>query len=127
MIIMGIIIGMLMGLIVVTTMFIDARSKTPVVITMLIGAILGGVIGISSENYFLKEDIDGFSAVKQTYACAVESTDLSGLERLQIVETAIEQNKLLARRKSSINAWWNIVIKSDYKEELKALEPISVD
>jgi len=134
--IVGFILGILIGLILfLIGMFIvsefcdeDGIIQTIVfVVTLLlaIGSIIIGVlIGINLDNYDLKKDINGYTAIKDTYESAIVDTNLTSLERLQIVDTAISENAYLARRKVTIDAWWNFAIKEELKDELKALEPI---
>ena len=96
-------------------------------ILMAIGSIIvGSFIGINLDNYSLKEDIEGYSAIKSTYESAIADNSLTSLERLQIVDTAIDQNKSLARRQVTIDAWWNFALKRELKDELKALKPIGM-
>lgn len=95
-------------------------------ILIISSAIGGGVIGGSIDKYSLKQDIDGFVAIKATYESAMVDTNISSLERLQIVNIAIEQNKCLARRKATIDAWWYFCIGEDLEQELKSLEPIGI-
>ena len=132
--IVGIIIGLIVSLLVWLVAYaikIDCCFSTEKIINRIsivvcvMCVVLGGVIGISVANINLKQDIEGFSAIKETYMMAVSNNEISGLERLQIVDTAIDQNKRLARRKASIDAWWNIAIDPNLKDQLKELTPIN--
>lgn len=95
------------------------------IVFMAVLAVFVGM-GVSFDNYDTKSYIADYSATKQTYENAIKSSSLSDLENLKIVDTAIDENSTLARKQTTINAWWNFAISKDLKNQVTSLSPIDV-
>lgn len=125
--IIGIIVLGLIGWTIWMTLYCGCYEKVGVAIFVVMiasGLVGGGALGASFDNTSVEEDIAGFSVIKQTYESAIHDENLSGYERIAIINTVIEQNKLLARRQASITKWWNFGITQENKDALLALTPI---
>ena len=86
--------------------------------------VVGGKVGAQIKNAAIKEYVASFQAVKATYEMSLSSETLSGLERIAILDTAIEKNSALAAKQASIDMWWNFGITEENKDLLLSLTPI---
>jgi hypothetical protein len=78
----------------------------PIMIALFIGAIFIGIgINTESERVYIKKYI----AQKQTIEISLESEDLTGYERVQLVTKATELNGELAEKKARFDLWHFIV------------------
>lgn len=74
-------------------------------IILFVGFIFAG-IGISDngDRKFVVE----YQAQKYTIEASIENSDLTGLERIELVKLATELNKKLASRKYDFDKWYNV-------------------
>ncbi len=78
----------------------------PVMIALFIGAIFIGIgINTESERVYIKKYI----AQKETIEISLESEDLTGYERVQLVTKATELNGELAEKKARFDLWHFVV------------------
>ncbi len=90
-----------------------------VVITLCLSAFIGARIQICT----FETDVKRFEAAKATYSEAIKSEDISGLERIEIVNNITEENKKLAKLKYDATKWYYFYL-PDYLVD--KLEPIKL-
>ena len=78
-------------------------------------------IGICSENerVFVQE----YQVKKQTIEISLQNENLTGYERLQLVNSAVELNGELAKRKATFNLWHFVVYDNTIYD---GIEPIDL-
>lgn len=89
----------------------DIPTKYPMIVTIIIPilwvcSIFIG-IGIVTENE--KVYVQKYLAQKQTIEMSLESEELTGLERVQLVTKATELNGEFAEKKARFNLWHFVV------------------
>ena len=70
-----------------------------------------------------ENDIKQFESAKMTYSEAIKSEDISGLERIEIVNKITEENKTLAKLKYDATKWYDFYLPDDLVDNL---EPIKI-
>lgn len=67
---------------------------------------LSTFIGARIHIRMFESDIKQFESAKTTYSEAIKSEDISGLERIEIVNKITEENKTLAKLKYDVTKWY---------------------
>lgn len=80
------------------------RDNIAVVISLLIGMVLGLAIPAWCDEG-ARVYVSGYLAEKYTIEMSLESEELSGLERIELVRQAAEANKELAEKKARFERW----------------------
>lgn len=80
-------------------------------------------IGARIHIRMFENSIRQFESAKATYSEAIKSGDISGLERLEIVNKIAEENKTLARLKYDATKWYDFYLPDDLVDNL---EPIKI-
>lgn len=132
--IVGLILGLIIGATIAFVVYNIAYNiiysgykwKSLVVgIASFIIILVGGcLIGVSVDNVSAKQFIEKYPVTQQLYYNSIDDEKLSGLERLQIVQMAKRSNDELASWKIEIDAWWNIFLKNDFKQQIRELNYI---
>lgn len=108
-------IALLSGVIsmLITSLMMDKDPQEPVVwvtfiivsVVVLISCVFGGIgIDTEDEQYFVAD----YEAQKATIEQSLESDQLTGFERIELVNKATELNGKLAGRKYYFNLWHNV-------------------
>ena len=77
-------------------------------------------------NNTLETEINEFKIIKVTYEDALNNSELSGFERLQIVKNIADENRKLAKQKVVVLRWTRFDIRDDLKLQMLELEYINV-
>ena len=81
-------------------------------------------IGARIHIRMFEGDIKQFESAKMTYSEAIKSEDISGLERIEIVNQITEENKTLARLKYDATKWYYFYLPDNLVDNL---EPIKLN
>ena len=97
----------------------------PVVVAAVI--IFGfSAFGSFIENESLAEDIASHEAYVMTIEASLDNEDLTGLERLELVKQASEQNAWLSKKKYSCHRWYSFYLRDDLVNKIDSLEMIDL-
>lgn len=92
---------------------------------MVAVAVLGlsMFVGARIHIRMFENNIKQFESAKATYSEAIKSGDISGLERIEIVNKIAEENKTLAKLKYDATKWYDFYLPDDLVDNL---EPIKI-
>lgn len=92
---------------------------------MVAVAVLGlsMFVGARIHIRMFETSVKQFESAKATYSEAIKSRDISGLERLEIVNRITEENKTLAKLKYDVSKWYDFYLPDDLVDNL---EPIKI-
>ena len=112
----------------------DKSGRTACAVAVPIAILIGlaiaasiAYVGIIGRNIDYQKDIAKYEATKVTYEQSIKNVDLGGLERLEIVNTAIDMNRWLAAAKVNMMQWYAFDIRQEVKDQVNALKYIGVD
>lgn len=121
----GAIIGfIILGLIYAITDLHTTKNKIIGFGFLIISIVSSATIGWNYNNTGCEKDYYGYIAIKETYESAIINQDLDSLEKLQIVQIAINQNMLLAKKKVDVTKWYNFDLTKENVDKILSLEPI---
>lgn len=80
-------------------------------------------VGARIHIRMFENDIKQFESAKATYLEAIKSENISGLERIEIVNQITEENKTLARLKYDATKWYYFYLPDNL---INNLEPIKL-
>lgn len=103
------------------------RFKYLLVYSMIVILGLGvtsgaGAIGGYLENEGLKRQVASYQASKYTIEKSLENVELTGLERLELVKQASEQNSWLAEKQYEVKQWYRFYLNKDIVLELEMID-----
>ena len=103
--------------------YLTTYGKINIVVAV---AILGlsMFIGARIHIRMFENDIKQFESAKATYSEAIKSNDISGLERIEIVNKITEENKALAKLKYEATKWYYFYLPDNIVDNL---EPIRLN
>lgn len=81
-------------------------------------------IGARVHIRMFERDVKQFESAKATYSESIKSEDVSGLERIEIVNKITEENKTLARLKYDATKWYYFYLPDNIVDNL---EPIKLN
>ena len=93
----------------------------PVLIIVLFSCFFGW-LGANINNNELRKEISSFESSKRTYEIALKDENLTGLERIEIVNKIAEKNEWLAGKQAEVQVWYNFYLRKDILE----VEPIKL-
>lgn len=93
---------------------------TVVVLVLCLSMFIGARVHIR----MFERDVRQFESAKATYSEAIKSNDISGLERIEIVNQITEENKTLARLKYNATKWYYFYLPDNLVDNL---EPIKLN
>ena len=79
-------------------------------------------IGARIHIRMFEGDIKQFESAKMTYSEAIKSEDISGLERIEIVNQITEENKTLARLKYDATKWYYFYLPDNLVDNLEPIK-----
>lgn len=94
-------------------------------ITLLSAAICGLMVAgvcILVSRHSLKVQVEEFNSAKTVYEEALANDDLSGLERIEIVEKIVKENKWLAKTKYNVKQWYCWFLPDEIVDGLEEIE-----
>ena len=98
-------------------------GKIPVTVVVLV-LCLSVFIGARVHIRMFERDVRQFESAKATYSEAIKSNDISGMERIEIVNKITEENKTLARLKYDATKWYYFYLPDNLVDNL---EPIKLN
>lgn len=101
------------------------RKKFFCALPALIVALLTcffGWLGYDINNNNLRKEVAAFESSKKTYELALKDKNLTGLERIEIVNKIAEKNEWLEGKKVEVQVWYNFYLSKDILE----VEPIKL-
>lgn len=103
--------------------YLTAYGKINIVVAVVVLG-LSMFVGARIHIRMFESDIKQFESAKSTYSEAIESEDISGLERIEIVNKITEENKSLARLKYDATKWYYFYLPDNLVDNL---EPIKLN
>ena len=95
----------------------------PVIIFMVV-LIAGSLLGAFIEKQVVNGEIARYIASKYTIEMSLENTNLTGLERIELVKQASEKNEWLAQKKYDVQQWYRFYLD---KDKVLSLEEINLN
>lgn len=103
--------------------YLTTYGKINIVVAIVV-LCLSTFIGARIHIRMFESDIKQFESAKATYSEAIKSNDISGLERIEIVNKITEENKTLARLKYDATKWYYFYLPDNLVDNL---EPIKLN
>ena len=94
------------------------------IVTAVVVLCLSTFIGARIHIRMFEGDVRQFETAKATYSEAIKSEDITGLERIEIVNKITEENKALARLKYDATKWYYFYLPDNLVDNL---EPIKLN
>lgn len=94
-------------------------------INILIAVIVLGLsmfIGARIHIRMFEGDVKQFESAKATYSEAIKSENISGLERIEIVNQITKENKTLARLKYDATKWYYFYLPDNLVDNLEPIK-----
>ena len=83
---------------------------------------LSTFIGARIHIRMFERDVRQFEVAKTTYSEAIKSEDISGLERIEIVNNITEENKNLAKLKYDATKWYYFYLPDNLVDNLEPIK-----
>ena len=101
--------------------YLTTYGKINIVVAV---AILGlsMFIGARIHIRMFENDIKQFESAKMTYSEAIKSENISGLERIEIVNQITKENKTLARLKYDATKWYYFYLPDNLVDTLAPIK-----
>ena len=132
--ILGIIIGGLLAIVIAIIGYFvyegfmwDSKARIPCIVVtvfLCLATVFSITLGMCSHSKLKSSAyIEKYKTVKTTIEESIHSTSISGAERLQLVQTAVNENSNLAETQFDCKQWYGFLIDKDVLK----LEPIDLD
>lgn len=101
--------------------YLTTYGKINIVVAV---AVLGLSMFIGARIHIrrFENDIKQFESAKMTYSEAIKSENISGLERIEIVNQITEENKILARLKYDATKWYYFYLPDNLVDNLDPIK-----
>lgn len=121
---LGIVLGLMVGFLFAGLISVDLLDAPDWVVTVVFLAVflLCGFAGFYMEKQFSSKYVETYIATKQTIEASLYSESLTGLERVKLVEQAVNANAALASEKYTASKWYGFACDKRVLE----LEPINL-
>lgn len=96
-------------------------GKIQITVAVLV-LCLSTFIGVRVHIRMFESDVRQFETAKSTYSEAIKSGDISGLERIEIVNKITEENKTLARLKYDTTKWYYFYLPDNLVDNLEPIK-----
>ena len=96
-------------------------GKIQIAVVVLV-LCLSMFIGARVHIRMFESDIRQFESAKATYSEAIKSEDITGLERIEIVNKITEENKTLARLKYDATKWYYFYLPDNLVDNLEPIK-----
>lgn len=103
--------------------YLTTYGKINIVVAVVVLG-LSMFIGARIHIRMFESDIKQFESAKETYSEAIKSENVSGLERIEIVNKITKENKTLARLKYDATKWYYFYLPDNLVDNL---EPIKLN
>lgn len=101
---------------------VETSTKKKILCRGAIGIMTITLLASVIESACYKEQIYSYKATKHTYEVALQDEDLTGLERLNIVQSIVEKNEWLAQTQHYASQWYGFHL----PREILELETIEI-
>ena len=101
--------------------YLTTYGKINIVVFVVVLS-LSVFIGARIHIRMFENDIKQFESAKATYSEAIKSNDISGLERIEIVNRIAEENKTLARLKYDATKWYYFYLPDNLVDNLELIK-----
>lgn len=101
--------------------YLTTYGKINIVVTVVVLG-LSMFIGARIHIRMFEGDIKQFESAKATYSEAIKSENISGLERIEIVNRITEENKALARLKYEATKWYYFYLPDNLVDNLEPIK-----
>ena len=101
--------------------YLTTYGKINIVVAV---AVLGLSMFVGARIHIrrFEYDIKQFDSAKMTYSEAIKSEDISGLERIEIVNQITKENKTLARLKYNATKWYYFYLPDNIVDNLEPIK-----
>lgn len=96
-------------------------GKIQITIVVLV-LCLSMFIGARVHIRMFERDVKQFESAKATYSESIKSEDITGLERIEIVNKITEENKTLARLKYDATKWYYFYLPDNLVDNLEPIK-----
>ena len=93
-----------------------------IIVTAVVVLCLSTFIGARIHIRMFEGDVRQFETAKATYSEAIKSEDITGLERIEIVNKITEENKALARLKYDATKWYYFYLPDNLVDNLEPIK-----
>lgn len=128
------ILGILVTVCLITDSLTDEQETKIIKKGLTIGIILGIILSILfffafsySESMSYKVELEGYKAKKYTIEQSLQNNELTGLERIELVNQAVELNGWLAETKCEIMKWTSFDVHDSIKQECQKADFINLE
>lgn len=101
--------------------YLTTYGKINIVVAVVVLG-LSMFIGARIHIRMFESDIKQFESAKATYSEAIKSENISGLERIEIVNKITEENKTLARLKYDATKWYYFYLPDNLVDNLEPIK-----
>lgn len=101
--------------------YLTTYGKINIVVAVVV-LCLSTFIGARIHIRMFEGDVRQFESAKATYSEAIKSNDISGLERIEIVNRIAEENKTLARLKYDATKWYYFYLPDNLVDNLEPIK-----
>lgn len=119
--VLGLVFGVVTIFIGVVVVIETDHKWIPLIVSAICGLMVAGIC-ILVSRHGLKVQVEEFNSAKTVYEEALANDDLSGLERIEIVEKIVEENKWLAKTKYNVKQWYCWFLPDEIVDGLEEIE-----
>ena len=119
--VVGVIIGVICMSVGIIIVFTTEHRWIPILSAAISGLVVAGICMLVSR-YSLKMKVEEFKTAKLGYEEALASDELSGLERVEIVDKIVTENKWLAKTKYNVKQWYCWFLPDEIVDGLEEIE-----
>lgn len=83
---------------------------------LIVSTVVGGAIGTNVGKHFNASYIEQYKVTKQVIEESVTNSELSGLERVELVKQAVEENQKLVSKQYDSQQWYGFTIPDEIVE-----------
>ncbi|MEG0577008.1 MAG: hypothetical protein RR500_04060 [Bacilli bacterium] len=122
----GIFLGLMIGILIGGVVIICESNYCIIIgiFIIVLGIIIGAVIGIKVEKVNYEKFINSYNLTKETIEKSIKSSDITGLERVNLIEQINKKNEELEDIRVNVKQWWYSYLDKDL---LNSLEPIKIE
>ena len=103
--------------------YLTKFGKISIIIAVVV-LCLSTFVGARVHIRMFESEVRRFEIAKATYSEAIKSEDISGLERIEIVNKIVEENKILSKLKYDATKWYYFYLPDNL---VGNLEPIRLN
>lgn len=119
--VVGLVVGVILMFFGIIIVFETEHRWIPILSAAISGLVVVGIF-ILVSRYSLKMQVEEFKTAKLVYEEALANDDLSGLERIEIVDKIVEDNKWLAKTKYNVKQWYCWFLPDEIVDGLEEIE-----